>query len=64
MLSAPNKPKTKETKFEKNIIEVTGKANKNDAINSIISIQELDLDGLPMQYVEHGVHQRFISTKF
>ena len=45
------KPKTNETNFEKNITEVTGKTNKNDAINSIISIREVELHGVPMQCV-------------
>ena len=43
--------KTNETKFEINIKKVTGKTNKNDALNSIINIREIDLHGEPRQCV-------------
>ncbi len=58
VISAPLPPmppskntKTNETKFEINIKKITGKTKKNDAVNSIINIREVDLHGESRQCV-------------
>ena len=47
----PSKKNKSETNFEKNIKEITGTTNKNDAINSIINIREIELHGESKQCV-------------